>query len=356
MDLENQDLKEFRKSDDTYLIIDPGFVHHRKIEAILGKKGSELVNNEVSRISGQTPEWRKKVVIDNIYARVLLDYCKIIGIRTIEENILKRNGHLMCSIEKLFPSKDVFNSTRTVSKLKLLFDTNQQVELHYSSNKVSSDTLKAGLADGGEFAIVCEFHKMTKEKIILHPLLMGYPYLQSRKTGDLLWESYSNFYQVRIEDFKEFSKVSEIPLPDDCQPMKHIKESVMKQCLGNILGDTIAKDWGGETSDYFSSHVHLGNKQLSCAFLLKGPANFRPMGLNHLGKNNDQIVRLSKEPADILIVQHCHDISPPVQETLKVFATQPSNPRRYCLIDGRDSLRLLIAYDLLDWAIKESRN
>jgi len=30
---------------------------------------------------------------------------------------------------------------------------------------------------------------------------------------------------------------------------------------------------------------------MTAAFLLKGPARFVPMGLNHLGKNNDQIVR-----------------------------------------------------------------
>lgn len=355
MENEKRDLREFRKSNDTYLIVDPGFVHHRKIEAILGRNGAELINNEIAKISLQTPDWKKNVTIDNIYARVLLDFCNLIGIRTIEENIQNKNGHLMCSIEKLLPSDDVFNSDRVTSELKTLLEIEQKVELHYSNGKISSDTLKSGLADGGEFAIVCEFHEMTMDKIILHPLLIGYPYLQSKRNGELLWKSYSDFYQVHIEDLDEFSKVINVPLPANCEPMKNIKESVMKMCLSEILGDTTAKDWGGETSDYFSSHVHLDQGQLSCAFLLKGPANFRPMGLNHLGKNNDQIVRLSKEPVDLLIVQHSHDILAPVRETLKVFATQPSNPRRYCFIDGRDSLRILKAYDLLEWAIEESQ-
>ncbi|OFX15941.1 MAG: hypothetical protein A2Z18_00045 [Armatimonadetes bacterium RBG_16_58_9] len=78
------------------------------------------------------------------------------------------------------------------------------------------------------------------------------------------------------------------------------------------------------------------------------------MGLNHLGKNNDQIVRLSHEPADVLFVQHCHDILPAVRETLRAFAVQPSNPRRYCLIDGRDSLRLLCAHGLYETAVELS--
>ena len=78
------------------------------------------------------------------------------------------------------------------------------------------------------------------------------------------------------------------------------------------------------------------------------------MSLNHLGKNNDQIVRLAHEPADVLFVQHCHDILPSVRETLRAFAVQPNRPRRYCLIDGRDSLRLLNAYGLFERAVELS--
>jgi len=103
-------------------------------------------------------------------------------------------------------------------------------------------------------------------------------------------------------------------------------------CVAELLGDTSAKDWGGETSDYYTSHLRLHGRRVTAAFLLKGPARFEPMGLNHLGKNNDQIVRLADEPADVLIVQHCHDILPAVRKTLRAFSVQPSRSRRYCLI------------------------
>jgi hypothetical protein len=137
--------------------------------------------------------------------------------------------------------------------------------------------------------------------------------------------------------------------------MKAISEAAFKSCLAELLGDSVEKDWGGEQCDYYSAHLHLKGRRVAAAFLLKGPANFRPMGLNHLGKNNDQIVRLSHAPADILVVQHSHDILPPVRETLRAFAVQPSRPRRYCLIDGRDSLRLLDAYGLYERAQKMSK-
>ena len=71
------------------------------------------------------------------------------------------------------------------------------------------------------------------------------------------------------------------------------------------------------------------------------------MKASHLGKNGDQIVRLASEPAQLLILQHCHLVSPAVVTTLRAFAVNPSAPRRYCVIDGPDTYRLLQAYDLL---------
>jgi hypothetical protein len=137
--------------------------------------------------------------------------------------------------------------------------------------------------------------------------------------------------------------------------MRVVSEAALKACLAEILGDAAAKDWGGESSDYYSAHIRLSGRRLTSAFLLKGPARFEPMNLKHLGKNNDQIVRLSDEPADVLFVQHCHDILPAVRKTLRAFAVQPFLPRRYCLIDGRDSLKLLRAYGLYDKAVALSK-
>jgi hypothetical protein len=71
------------------------------------------------------------------------------------------------------------------------------------------------------------------------------------------------------------------------------------------------------------------------------------MKATHLGKNGDQITRLASEPAQLLVLQHCHLVSRPVREQLRAFAVNPCAPRRYCIIDGPDTYRLLKAYDLL---------
>jgi hypothetical protein len=106
--------------------------------------------------------------------------------------------------------------------------------------------------------------------------------------------------------------------------MRQITGSAFKTCLAEILGDTTRADWGGEMSDHFAAHLHLCGKRTTAAFVLKGPGNgFSPMTLRNLGKNSDQIYRLAQEPAQLLVVQHCHDITAAVRETLRAFAVQP---------------------------------
>ena len=218
---------------------------------------------------------------------------------------------------------------------------------------VRGSTLGLRLEQGANFiSIVAEFRREADE-IVCEPFLMGFPMLM-REDGSSVggWASFFayDFFENYVEDIDEFSRVQNTPVPENSEPMRGIAEGAFKQCIAKILGDSATADWGGEASDFFSSHIHLAGRRTTAAFLFKGPAKFAPMGLNHLGKNNDQLVRLCREPAGVFVVQHCHDIKPAVRETFRALAVQPGNARRYCLMDGRDSLRLLRAYGVFEGA------
>jgi hypothetical protein len=60
-----------------------------------------------------------------------------------------------------------------------------------------------------------------------------------------------------------------------------------------------------------------------------------------LGKRGDQLVRLFDEPADLLILQHCHKVETSVIRQMEALAVLPNNPRMYCVIDGADTYRIL---------------
>lgn len=356
-DIEEQ-VKHFRENEtpesrslDAKFTIDPGFVHQRKIQTILGSKGTSIINDLVKKIPSNLPLGLKTGQIDHIYKNVFLYWCKTNGIKTFEEIYATKKGRIFCSVEQLNKCEEIYDSKRVKVKLITRKVIPEDIFLEFTSSRVTSDTIRSRLVEGDIFAIIAELKSYTNVEIIFDPIIIGSPWFENKEidsTFDLSWYGYI-YYENFIEDFKEFSKVTSIPLVsiNEIEILKSIPEKKIKQVFAELLGESPKNDWGGEQSDLFSSQIHLGYKRLTAAFLLKGPANFKPMSLNNLGKNNDQIVRLANEPADVLFIQHCHEILPAVRSTLRAFAVQPGNPRRYCLIDGRDTLRILKAYDKL---------
>ena len=157
-------------------------------------------------------------------------------------------------------------------------------------------------------------------------------------------------FEIFPENIDEFSKIKRVLITGPAEWMDHmskIAESEIKKRFSEILVDVTRKDWGGELADHFSASIHIGGKRHTAAFLLKGSSMFREMSPEMLGKRGDQIYRLSQTPAQVLIVQHCHNIGEAVRAQLRAFAIDPKNPRLYCFIDGKDSYRILKAYNSL---------
>ncbi|MEQ1830139.1 MAG: hypothetical protein ABL921_29530 [Pirellula sp.] len=332
--------------------IDPGFVNRRRADTVFGDNFVQVVHQQIQGLP-PLPTGLHEVGIDRIYTHAIMSLLKRLEIKTLGESLHERKGHLICSTEEFLACSEVYDSPRVVSEIIPRGNTDHRVFLEYSTSHIRSDTLRSDLHRGATLAFVAEFDRAEGSDVFFRPLVMGGPWLDHEQEDIASWAMWAinDHFENFIEDITEFSRVKEIAKPIDVEPMRAISEFAFKTCLTEIIGDTIKKDWGGEMSDHYTAHIHLLDKRVTGAFLLKGPSDFRPMGLNHLGKNNDQIFRLAQEPADLLVVQHCHEITSPVRETLRVFAVQPGRPRRYCLIDGRDSLWLLHAYNMYERAL-----
>jgi hypothetical protein len=341
-----------------YLLIDPGFVNHRRIQAALGPRGIQLIDEAISRLPPELPDFQRILRIDYIYTEVLLNLLAVDGIPTLRGLLNERTAELFCSTEELEPIPDVLDAKRVQTRILLGDEYDIEVRLEFSTEHIASTTLGFLLKRGGHISLVAEILEEKDQLIVFAPLVMGYPKLFATAEIPEMTAMTNGFtlFEVLPEDVDEFTRMTEVALPDSPDAMAETSEKAFKTCLAEILGDKSQKDWGGERSDYFAAHMHLNGKRISGAFLLKGPARFAPMTLDHLGKRNDQIFRLSQEPADLLVVQHSHDIGPEVRATLSAFAVQPGHPRHYTLLDGRDSLRLLRAYDLYNRALELSRS
>jgi hypothetical protein len=155
-------------------------------------------------------------------------------------------------------------------------------------------------------------------------------------------------HYVTIDEVDSFSKVRNIRSKAKRLP-ESMSERQFNDGVKSIIGETgTFKDWGGETSDLFSTRLVLKGKRRKVAFGFKGPGLKKPLVPSGLGKNGDQIERLFNEPADVLFVQHWREIRPSVITQMEAFAMKKARSTGrtiyYGVIDGHDSNRLRLAY------------
>jgi hypothetical protein len=155
--------------------------------------------------------------------------------------------------------------------------------------------------------------------------------------------------QLTIDDIDSFSKVRSVAEPPSDVTIP-IEEDWFKRGLKLVLGEQgDFQDWGGETDDLFSTRLVVRGERKSVAFGLKGKGTTGILTPKKMGKRGDQIQRLFRTSAEAFIVQYWGQVDESIIEQLKNFATAKSavEGRRiyYGVIDGKDTRRMLCAYD-----------
>lgn len=158
--------------------------------------------------------------------------------------------------------------------------------------------------------------------------------------------------RVYVDDIDSFALVKKVR-PNEVASIVPVSlsEKYVKQSLADIIGERfVPKDWAGEKSDLYTTQVVLRGKRVDAAFLLKGPS-VDVLTIGGLGTRGNQVLKLTKEPATLFVVQHVGKIESDVIEHLESEVTKQSKVRGvkvyYCVIDGTDTARILKAYNRL---------
>ena len=238
--MDTESIRDYLTSEERALplepTMDPGFVHRRKIQTVLGPQGMQVVDDLIRRLP-LVADWEKEVRIDHVYKDVFLEFCRIHKAKSLPEALLQRQGRLICSTERLQPCPDVYNAARVVSVREPLGLDDPRIEFHYSTKLIASDTLRSRLHDGDDIAVVAELYSATPDLVVFHPILMGFPWLRSNDPAwqdKILWWS-RDFFENFVEDFDEFARVSTLDRPVDVSPMQAISERAFKRALAGLL-------------------------------------------------------------------------------------------------------------------------
>lgn len=231
---------------------------------------------------------------------------------------------------------------------RLRYNPDVKLRILYHPDNFICKTAWSRLSGHTRLFCVCYVENFESNVIIARPYIMGDlhdgPELQT--TPDWPAKYYGEIQPFEIDQFKkvhEFLKSAKIK--SNIKALRDIPEVQIKHAFAEIIQEPdVPKDWGGEKSDLFTTKISVDGKFMSTAFIFKGPARFSPMTMKHLGQNGDQIERLFTEPANLLILQHCHNVTNPVRATMRAYASSLYNPRHFSIIDGTQTYQILSAY------------
>ena len=333
--------------------IDPGFLNRRLCMTALSSLRDQFIRRQKPGTDHMTV-----LANDHLLVTMLLDLCQAVGGPTLLEALkLRKPKCLFRSTERLTPCQEIYEAARVDHLVELDFDFGKPVHIAYHTRHLLGDTIRMtlaeGYAEGNVQSIVGMLH--TKEfRYEIEPLVIGFPWLDHPRNGEaagsLMWYG-TEYGEILPEDIDEFSKMAHIAVEDAeewMNVMQNLPEKKIKFAFAELLAETPKNDWGGESNDHFSSSVTVKGRRKTAAFLLKGPSKFKEMTLDMCGNRADQIHRLVDSDADISIVQHCHQIGEIVRRTLRNETVLPGGQgRKYCLIDGKATYRILKAYNLL---------
>ena len=228
------------------------------------------------------------------------------------------------------------------------FQPDQKISFRFHHEHLTSTSSWSELSGQRRLLVLGAATSITDRLIKAIPWVIADPLPDLFRPRTVIGEYWNDRLEVHVDSIDNFARVKDVSPPQEkaaLERLRDIPEQCIKTAFAEIIGEQmVPKDWGGERSDLFSTWVRLNDKRISTAFAFKGKSKFHPMRMADLGKNGDQINRLFSESAGLLVLQHCHQITPPVRETMRAFAQRMGNLRLFCLIDGYDTLRLLQAY------------
>ena len=331
------------------------FVHPTLLLTAVNTEG-KLRIKEALKTASVTPQPYSGIILQSVFSDETKRFIVTNTAPALEELLITRQikHNRYVTIERAFYFRGLPKAAR--AKLRNLppeyveFKTRlpEYPELVFSGkfdpDKITTSTAYDKLSGQHRLFMLAYITSALAKQVKLRPIMIA-DRVASTKYKSMKFVQQSSLH-IFVDQIDEFNKAQQIDVREvDIKELRNYPESQIKKWLAEIIGEKyVTKDWGGEQSDLYTSHLHIDGERARAAFVLKGPSRFNVMKNTDLGKNGDQIVRLFQEPADIYILQHCHYISTGVRHTMEAFSSRFFQQSLYSVMDGIDTLRILKAY------------
>jgi|GEM_PF-6968688 len=332
----------------TRITLEPYFLHQDQVRSLLGDRRAESAQ---ARAAHRTDP---SAALPYVLASELAEALPALGIGELRRRILEQNVHLGqvigADLELTFQrDRDHDAPGFKPVNFTALLDVGEPMQVvgNFNSARTASSSATGSLTGSRRAYVIGTVTDLAAERIELRPVFIG---IRSFVDDNLAADGPTPGLRVYPSDIGQFRGIDfTSPVTQaELDAVLRVSEEKVKHAFARLIGESdVPKDWGGERSDLYTSRVFARGRQVSAAWLFKGPGYPRAMNVKALGKNGDQIDRLFSEPAELFVLQHCHQIKPSVVGMMDSYAHDSRRLHSYMIIDGADTGRILRSLGLL---------
>ncbi|MEU0538320.1 hypothetical protein ABZ319_00475 [Nocardia sp. NPDC005978] len=332
----------------TRIALEPFYLHQDQVQSLLGEWRTETAQARAARRSD--PE----AALTYVLAAELAEALSSLGVGELAKSVLERDlraGQVIGTELEFAFQRDRERDTPGFKSASFtaVLDVGEPVRVTgtFNAARIASSSSSGSLTGNRRVYMIGTVSDLSPNRIELRPVFIG---IRSFVDDDLAAGGPVPGARIYPSDIGQFSGIDfASPFTDtEAEAVLRVPEDTVKRAFAGLIGESyVPKDWGGERSDLYTSRVFARGRQISAAWLFKGPGFPRAMDIKALGKNGDQIDRLFTEPAELLVLQHCHQIKPSVVGMMDAYAHDARHPRFYMIIDGADTGRILRSLGLL---------
>jgi hypothetical protein len=336
------------------LRLSPYYLNSRRLEALTGADIPDAAQESLIRNSGdriRAMKFTAKV------AHAVLKRGEIPNLSSLVTEREVDGERVLAFVWGIFAFRGISDSLKRESSGKPpkpatfkgtipLGDHEYELSGELSNDHLYSTTSDVALTGRKRMLITGQF-EFNGPSVKVQPFIIGD---MIQDLGGVVQPSWSQSVRVYPEQIDAFAKINgEDPATlAELNALLQISEESVKYAIADIIGEPfVPKDWPGEKSDLTTNRLSIDGQPHSAAFIFKGPSVPREMHPADMGKRGDQLVRVFDEPVELIVVQHCHKIANTVVRLAESLAMDIHRPRRYCILDGEATVRILKAYGKL---------
>ncbi len=329
-----RELTRERRSLDPYLHVEPHFLNVAKCMKIFGQYFKDFY---LSRTIKEDTEFAR-IFNQHLLVTYTMDACLDREVKTLGEVLCDPvPGQLFSSIETMAGTPEVSDRDNGRARLVLPFPFEKDVFITFYDANFLSRVERDAMAEGARMALICQVDLVKDDFIQADPLVMGTPsfdHFRNQEVDLALAPYVEEWFETLPGDIDEFADGAaggEAAAAEWREALESLGACGVGAGLREITGEVAPPGDIAPSDDLIFAELHLSGTPITTAILTAG-VEVAAMSA---------AARVAATPARLLMVQHCGAIDEPVRETLRAFAVAPHAPRRFCVVDGADTYRIL---------------